>query len=123
MSAARRLAALGAVLVAAWFALGVVQATGTSAAQDALDRRDDASGALDRAAVLNPDQTVDVLRAQQAANAGDLPQAQRILERVVDAHPDDLEAWFRLALATREREPAVAQRAAAAARRLSPPVG
>jgi predicted Zn-dependent protease len=125
-----RFAALGALLVCAWFVLGVVQASSTDAAREELNGEGwpDAARAarvdqrLDRAAALNPDTTVEKLRAQLAGRQGDRALAQRILEAVVREHPDDIDAWARLLVATNGRDETANARARAAIRRLSPPV-
>ena len=125
-----RLAALGALLVCAWFVLGVVQAASTDAAREELTGEGWPDGAraarvedrLDRAAPLNPDTTVEKLRAQLAGRQGDRALSQRLLEAVVREHPDDIDAWARLLVATTGRDEAATARARAAMRRLSPPV-
>ena len=119
-----------ALAVAAWFALGVSQSTGANAARDRLADlgRPSAAAAqrtsdlLDRAGRLNPDRGVDLLRARLALQRGDAAGATRTALRVVRAEPANLEAWGVIALVNERRDPALAARARAALRRLSPPV-
>jgi hypothetical protein len=95
-----------AVLIAGWFALGVRQATDISAATSSVSSGRHLSsgdarrirGLLNSAAVLNPDATVDLLRAQLDRDQGDLRAARRILEGVVAREPDNVAAWYALGL-------------------------
>ena len=80
------------------------------------------SDLLDRAGRLNPDRGVDLLRARLALQRGDAAGATRTALRVVRAEPANLEAWGVIALVNERRAPALAARARAALRRLSPPV-
>jgi predicted Zn-dependent protease len=126
----RLAATAAALLVCAWFGLGVVQSVSADAAADSLTRHPDPNPEqaaeierhLDRAGFLNPDEKVRLMRAQLAVQLGDYQRAQELLEAVVAEHPDDLEAWATLAFATAGRDPEVHARARAAIRRLSPPV-
>lgn len=125
--AARLIGLLVAVVVIAWFALGVHQAheiahatsvveasrTLTPAQARAVD------GWLDSARTLNPDKEVDILRARAAIGVGRVRLAQRILERVVRAEPYNLEGWIWLAGAALGNPP-VAHRAVAQIDRLDP---
>ena len=101
-----RIVALAASLIAvAWFALGARQAHELAAATNLLTdgkpiSAPDASRAsslLNAAGPLNPDQTVELLRAK-LDEARDRPgRAQAILLTVVRKEPENLEAWFALA--------------------------
>jgi hypothetical protein len=101
----RVLAALFAIVVCAWFALGVRQArevdhaTTLISAGSHISPRDAARAAslLHSAGQLNPDRQVDVLRAQLADARGDRPAAERILRGVVSAEPMNALAWVQLA--------------------------
>ena len=123
----RAAAALAAIVVAAWFGLGVRQAASTEHAQRLLDTHLTLTAAqaaragtlLDRAGTLNPDGRVEVLRAQLAAETGRQDRARAILGRLVRDHPDDAEAWLRLSLLTSGR---AHEQARAQVLRLSPPV-
>ena len=113
-----------------WFAVGIRQATVTHEAAAIVSRlgaltpaqSSRAADLLGRAGWLNPDRHVDVLRAELALHARDVPRARRRLEGVVAAEPDDIEAWALLAAALRDTDPAAANRAEAQVRRLAPPV-
>jgi predicted Zn-dependent protease len=59
-----------------------------------------ATAALSSAGHLNPDSTVDVLRAELAYTEGHQPEAVRILVSVVHREPDNVAAWAQLAAAT-----------------------
>lgn len=91
---------LGAVIVCAWFVLGarqaheIAQATSivTVPGQSAAHLRAAASD-LHAAALLNPDRTVDILRARVAIESGRMAQARQILTAVTRDEPDDLKAW------------------------------
>jgi predicted Zn-dependent protease len=99
-----------AVLVCAWFALGIRQtrdtarataiiasaasANGPSAAQASHER-----SLLKAAGTLNPDKQLDVLRGQLALLQGNNRSAARILEGVVAQEPLNVEAWVYLARA------------------------
>jgi predicted Zn-dependent protease len=98
----------GCLIVCAWFVLGIRQAhdiarvttivsglngqqrlTAAQAAQ--------ANSLLDSADTLNPDSTVNVLRARVALLRNDRAKATRILERVVAGEPQNLDAWYGIA--------------------------
>jgi hypothetical protein len=55
---------------------------------------------LTSAALLNPDQTVAVTRAQLALDRGDSVRARALLEAVVAGEPEDLAAWIELVRAS-----------------------
>ena len=65
---------------------------------------------------------VDLLRARLALQRGDAAGATRTALRVVRAEPANIVAWGVIALVNERRDPALAARARAALRRLSPPV-
>lgn len=107
-----RLARIGlaaaALLVAAWFALGVYQSRAISEGTSVAARHGPVTAAearhanilLHDAATLNPDRAVDVLRAQVALARGDAAHARQILNDVVRREPQDLNAWIALANAS-----------------------
>lgn len=101
-----RLAAIAlALLVCAWFAIGIRQAHDTTQAQTILSASRSVDGAqarhlsslLSAAAVLNPDQEVQVLRGRLAFAQGDKARAVTILQAVTRAEPRSREAWLWLA--------------------------
>jgi hypothetical protein len=70
--------------------------------------------------LLRPDTTPDLHRAVLYRVHGHERQSQELLEDIVEREPDNVIAWNVLLSLTRERDPAVARRAAAAQRRLNP---
>jgi predicted Zn-dependent protease len=101
----RALVALFAILVCAWFAIGVRQARDVDHATALLSAGSHISGSdaaraaslLHSAGQLNPDRQVDVLRAQLATERGDRRSAEGILGGVVAAEPMNATAWVALA--------------------------
>lgn len=107
MSIARIGLAVAALLVTAWFALGVYQSRAVSQARSAASGRRltvaqarHADDLLHNAATLNPDQAIDVLRAQVALARGDAVRSRQILNGVVRREPQDLDAWIALTRAS-----------------------
>jgi hypothetical protein len=115
-----------AVLVLAW--LGVMErdvrleAQGTElSAKLALSgtlRRADAK--LRAAQRLNPDTTAELKRAYLYVGGQRFAIAQAIVEGIVRREPDNLAAWAALFNVARNRDPAAADHALAARRRLDP---
>ncbi len=130
MPAVRVTAALLALVVGAWFALGAVQsrdidrAGAIASARGALTGRaaGQAASLLDDAGTLNPDRQVDLLRAELVARRGDLPGARAILVSVVHDEPQNIDAWAALARSS-AGDPAAFRLAVARVRALAPPVG
>lgn len=97
-----------AVVVCAWFALGVVQArdTGAATAIASAPRTPTpkqiahARSLLDAAGTLNPDLQVDLTRAQLALRTGDTPSARRTLRSVLAREPMNIQAWLLFAQAS-----------------------
>jgi predicted Zn-dependent protease len=125
-----RLAAVAlAMLVCAWFVVGIRQAHDTTQAQailsgsrslDATQARQ-ASSLLDSAAVLNPDEEVQVLRGRVALSRGDKARALPILLAVTRAEPRSREAWLWLAQAAIGQNPALFSRALKTVFAIDPP--
>lgn len=91
---------LGAAAIAAWFGLGWVQSRDTGRAQALLSTSRLTPGQarrvgslLSTAGTLNPDRTVDILRAQLASDRHDYARAVAILESVTRAEPLNFLAW------------------------------
>ncbi len=122
----RRAAAVaGALIVTAFFALSVRQATSADAARHRLDAgRSDARTAalLDHAGQLNPGADVDVARARLAVLRHDLPRARRILLAIVRREPDNAVAWGTLTFVFARADRPLARRAARHLRALVPQV-
>ncbi len=110
-----RVALVAAALVtAAWFGLGAHQAyeiaqvnrtvgglTGQlrlshAASQQARER-------LSSAAWLNPDREIDLLRARVALLSRHRTRATAILQRVVAAEPENVDAWYGIATSAPDR--------------------
>jgi predicted Zn-dependent protease len=72
--------------------------------------------------LLNPDHRADLFEGVILGRRGDLPGAVAAFGRVTTAEPENIEAWGLLASAAKRTDPALAARAQATARRLSPPV-
>jgi hypothetical protein len=129
--AARVSLAVVALVICAWFALGIRQAheldrataivsglTGQrklTPAQATLAR-----SLLSSAAVLNPDQEINIVRARVALLRNDRPAATRILMGVVHSEPMNLEAWY--GIATSAKSGATVASALAHIDLLEPPI-
>lgn len=95
------LLAAAALVVAAWFALGVREAHEVSQATSIVSASSHLTPAearhvrslLSGAAPLNPDRELDILRGRVAAEGGSNAAADRILFAVTRAEPMNLEAW------------------------------
>jgi predicted Zn-dependent protease len=104
---ARAILTLLGLVVCAWFALGIRQAHDTAAvtaivtgtSQLTAEDAQQASGLLRAASFLNPDSSLDVLRARIDLAQGDFRGARRILNRVVGREPENAAAWYALARA------------------------
>lgn len=127
MRIVRGLLVLTSLAACAWFAVGIRQAhdvdrvtTVVSGLQGqkrlTVAQADRADSLLDSAAVLNPDRTVQVLRARVALLSGHRSLAKQILLRVVAAEPDNIDAWY--GLATSASDSATVNRALAQIARL-----
>ncbi len=108
MTVVRVVGALIALVLCAWFGLGVVQSRDTDraaavAGQTAPLTATDVHRArtlLSTAGTLNPDRQVDLLRAQLDVRRGELGPARTILFGVVRSEPMNVDAWAGLALAS-----------------------
>jgi len=128
MRSLRIVAAALAVVVCAWFGLGIRQAHDLAAATAIINadtvssaQAAHASSLLHAAGTLNPDRTVDILRGDLALDVNDLAGARRALLPVVKAEPENLVAWFALAQASTD-DPRTAAMAYSALARLRPKV-
>ena len=91
-----------AVVICAWFALGIRQSHDLDAATNIVSahapvtpaqaRR--AAALLDQAGQLNPDRSVDLARSELALRRGRGAQARAIALGVVRAEPENIEAWL-----------------------------
>ncbi|HZU60405.1 MAG TPA: hypothetical protein VE983_05535 [Solirubrobacteraceae bacterium] len=105
---ARSLGVMLALLICAWFGLGVHQAQDISRATSIIEasappdpvQARQASALLSAADVLNPDRTVDLLRAELAIDEGHDVTARLILGRVTREEPQNVNAWALVARAS-----------------------
>jgi predicted Zn-dependent protease len=123
---ARLTTVLVAVLVLAWLGLmernARLQEQGI-AASGRLDVQGNAAraeSAFRRARTLNPDTAPDVGRALLYLALERRDEATSLLAAVLRREPENLTAWGVLFNVARDRDPATAERAAAALRRLDP---
>jgi hypothetical protein len=95
------LAAIGALIVAAWFYLGTRQTGELTSANAIVNAGDHLSAAdtrharslLHSAAFLNPDRTIELDRSRIALKTGHPRQAYRLATSVTDAEPMNALAW------------------------------
>jgi hypothetical protein len=103
----RILAVVAAIVVCAWFALGVVQAHDTDAATTVIGasvhlthaQALQADSLLSSAGTLNPDTTVTLLRGEAALKSGHPRRALAIELPVTRAEPLNVDAWAAVATA------------------------
>jgi predicted Zn-dependent protease len=96
-----------AILVCAWFVLGIRQEHDLNRAQAIVSSANSLSAAqaahvnslLDAAGTLNPDQQVNLLRGDVAALRNQTPRAARIFQQVADREPMNINAWVLVAQA------------------------
>jgi hypothetical protein len=114
--------AVAALAIVAW--LGVMERDARLQARgvDAAQRRDFAAAEADfrGARTLNPDTAADVNRAFLYERTARHGLAATTLEDVLRREPDNLTAWGLLFTFARNHDPATADRARAARRRLDP---
>jgi hypothetical protein len=119
-----------AVAACAWFALGVRAAHDTDAASSILNGSGslsplDAKAALSdiaAAETLNPDQTLEILRAQVEFHSGNVAGAVAIAKGVVRREPKNAAAWVVLEVLSRRIDPAENRLAQMRVSQLVPPV-
>jgi hypothetical protein len=92
-----------AVVVCAWFVIGIRQVHAISAATKLLNNvaterspavQAHARSLLDEAAFLQPGVDVTLRRVQLAQNARDWARAGRLMDQATAAEPDNLDVWF-----------------------------
>jgi Flp pilus assembly protein TadD len=99
--AVRALAVVIALVVCAWFAVGVRQAQETDHATSIIAnpapltaaQAAHATSLLNSATFLNPDQEVAVLKADVLSRLGEKQRAVALLEKVVHEEPQNIDAW------------------------------
>ena len=130
MRAARLAIAALAVAACAWFVIGVIQTDNQSRATSVINGGGTPTPAqtaqiehwLDRASTLNPDRTIDLLRAQAEVRAGQSAKALGLMKRVVRDEPRNADAWVVFGFAAQSQSPALANLAHAEVRKLAPQV-
>jgi Flp pilus assembly protein TadD len=130
MRAARFAIAALAVAACAWFVIGVIQSHNQSRATALINGGGTPTAAqtaqiehwLDRAATLNPDRTIDLLRAQAEVRAGQGAKALALMKRVVADEPRNADAWVVFGFAAQSQSPALARLAHAELLKLVPRV-
>lgn len=126
----RILGAAAALIVCAWFVLGIRQShdinaataiiSGTAPPSPAQARR--ARSLLDSAAQLNPDRSVDLLRSQLVLREGDPARARALALAVARSEPENIQAWLAYGSAS-AHDRAAFTRALRRLDELAPPVG
>lgn len=112
------LAAIGALIVAAWFYLGTRQTADLASANAIVNAGDHLSAAdtrhaqslLNSSAFLNPDRMIELDRSRIALETGDRRRAYRLAISVTNAEPMNAVAWqyvARAALNQREVDAAL----------------
>ena len=94
-----------ALVVCAWFAVGIRQAQDTDHATSIIAspapltsaQAAHARSLLDSATFLNPDQEVAVLKADVVARQGDRQRAVAMLMKIVHEEPQNIDAWQAIA--------------------------
>jgi Flp pilus assembly protein TadD len=119
-----------ALAACAWFALGarashdtdvassILNASGSLTTQQAQAALSDIAGAE----TLNPDQTLEILRAQVEFHSGNVAGAVAIAKRVVRREPKNADAWVVLEVLSRRLDPAENRLAQMRVSQLVPPV-
>jgi predicted Zn-dependent protease len=99
-----------ALVCCAWFALGARQAIDLSRATAIASQQRPlgpkqvrrARSLLDEAGTLNPDQQVNVVRAELAIDQGENSRARQILHAVIHREVNNLQAWLTYARASKD---------------------
>jgi len=119
---------VAALVIAAWFALGVMQSTSEKAASRRLATLAHPSPAaaertrrlLDRASWLNPDQSPDIERAHLQLQRAGPAASVRALLAVARREPRNLNVWAAIALVATGRDSGAEALALARIRQLDP---
>jgi hypothetical protein len=99
MRVARLLTTAAALIVCAWFALGIHQANDTRRATKLIaaggrGQLAHAASLIRSASPLNPDRTLDLLRVELALAQGRTSRARALAHRLVRAEPMNVSAWL-----------------------------
>jgi hypothetical protein len=119
-----------AVIVCAWFALGIRASHDSGVATGLLQAHNNLTAAeaararseIANAEALNPDQNLEILRAQVAFHSGNVAAAISIAKTIVKREPLNVSAWVVLELFTDHVDPALNRLAQQRVLELVPPV-
>jgi predicted Zn-dependent protease len=119
-----------ALAACAWFALGVRASHDQDAATNLLNRHNlltaaeanQAFSLINDAKALDPDEALNILRAQVEFHSGHSYRAVAIARQVVRSEPLNADGWFVAELMSRQADPALNRLAQARLRQLVPPV-
>jgi lipopolysaccharide biosynthesis regulator YciM len=108
MRLARLLVAGSALVLCAWFALGIRQAHDTTAATAIINQNANVSAVaaahagslLDRAATLNPAVQITILRSQLALRRNEYRRAIAIARQATRQEPSNVATWLAVAVAS-----------------------
>jgi hypothetical protein len=128
--AARLVLLTAAIVACAWFALGLRALDDQTSVTAVINGNHTITAAQARsiestladARVLNPDEALNILRAQVEFRTGDVPKAAAIVKGIVGREPLNVNAWLVLELMTRQIDPATNRLAQARVRALAPSV-
>jgi hypothetical protein len=128
--AGRLVALVVALIVCAWFALGIRQAQDLARVNALLASHSKitatqargANASLDDAQFLNPDQSVAAVRAIVESRAGDRERAVAIAESVTRREPQSVDGWLLLSELAVRSDPTIFHLAQARISALAPPV-
>jgi hypothetical protein len=118
-----------AVLICAWFALGIRATHDEAAATTILQQHNrpnaseaaQARSAIAAAEVLNPDQNLEILRGQIAFHTGNVAAALTIAKAIVTREPQNATAWLLLELFSDRIDPPLNRLAQERVSQLVPP--
>jgi hypothetical protein len=119
-----------AVLACAWFGLAIRSTHDAQSVTDLLSAHNSLTPAqaasaqrtLAQARVLNPDERLNILRAQADFHAGLVRRAVALVRGTVGREPDNVDAWVDLAVMSQQVDPSLARLAHQRVRQLVPPV-
>jgi Flp pilus assembly protein TadD len=115
VAAVRVIGIIVALVVCAWFGIGIRQAHETNAAASIVSEQGRPSASqikrvsalLGSAGTLNPDSQLDVLRGRLAVREGSRSAAERVFKDVVRREPMNADAWYLLANAATDAHTAI----------------
>lgn len=104
-----------AVSACAWFALAIRSNHDENSVTTLISAHNNltsaqaaaARGTLSQARLLDPDERLNILRAQVDFHAGETRRALAVARGIVSREPDNVEAWFVVELMSRQADPAL----------------